>query len=98
MLRIMLPLAWPTISTIFLIVFIENWNSYGYILIYLRSYPTLSYGVFKQLQTAGDYTTRMYHPTMKIASAYLVALPVITLFIVFRNKLMKNVTMGGVKE
>ncbi|MBE7100859.1 MAG: carbohydrate ABC transporter permease [Clostridiales bacterium] len=98
MIKIMLPLVWPTIATIFLIVFIENWNSYGYILIYLRSYPTLSYGVFKQLQTSGDYSNLMYHPTMKIAGAYLVALPVITLFIVFRNKLMKNVTMGGVKE
>ena len=98
MTKIMLPLALPTVSTIFLITFIENWNSYGYILIYLRNYPTLSYGVFKQLQTRGDYTNKMYHPTMKIASAYLVAIPVITVFLIFRNKLMKNVTMGGVKE
>ena len=98
MTKIMLPLALPTVSTIFLITFIENWNSYGYILIYLRNFPTLSYGVFKQLQTSGDYTTKMYHPTMKIASAYLVAIPVIAAFMIFRNKLMKNVTMGGVKE
>jgi ABC-type glycerol-3-phosphate transport system permease component len=95
MLKIMLPLALPTVSTIFLITFIENWNSYGYILIFLRSHPTLSYGVFKM---SLENVNGMDHATMRMASAFLVAIPVLSLFLIFRNKIMKNVTMGGVKE
>ena len=95
MTKIMLPLVKPTIITIFVITFIENWNSYGYILIYLRSYPTLSYGVYKM---SLENVNGMDHATMRIASAFLVAIPVLTLFVIFRNKIMGNVTMGGVKE
>lgn len=95
MTKIMLPLVQPTIATIFLITFIENWNSYGYILVYLRSYPTLSYGVFRISTEKGG---GMEHATMKLAASFLVAIPVLSLFIIFRKKLMGNVTMGGVKE
>lgn len=95
MTRIMIPLAMPTLSTIFLIVFIENWNSYGFILVFLKSYPTLSYGVFKM---SLENVNGMDHATMRMASALLVAIPVFILYMLFRNKIMKNVTMGGVKE
>ncbi len=95
MTKIMIPLAMPTLSTIFLIVFIENWNSYGFILVFLKSYPTLSYGVFKM---SLENVNGMDHATMRMASALLVAIPVFILYMLFRNKIMKNVTMGGVKE
>lgn len=95
MTKIMLPLVMPTFSTIFLIRFIESWNDYNYVLLYLKSYPTLSYGVYRMSQEKVD---GMDHATMRIASSLLVALPILTLFIIFRNKIMGNVTMGGVKE
>ena len=95
MTRIMLPLVMPTFSTIFLIRFIESWNDYNYVLLYLKSYPTLSYGVYRMSMEKVD---GMDHATMRIASSLLVAIPILTLFIIFRNKIMGNVTMGGVKE
>ncbi len=95
MMRIMIPLAMPTLSTIFLIVFIENWNSYGFILVFLKSYPTLSYGVFKM---SLENVNGMDHATMRMASAILVAIPVFILYMLFHNRIMNNVTMGGVKE
>lgn len=95
MLKIMIPLAMPTLSTIFLIVFIENWNSYGFILVFLKSYPTLSYGVFKM---SLENVNGMDHATMRMASALLVAIPVFILYMIFHNRIMNNVTMGGVKE
>lgn len=95
MLRIMVPLAMPTLSTIFLIVFIENWNSYGFILVFLKSYPTLSYGVFRM---SLENVNGMDHATMRMASALLVAIPVFILYMIFHNRIMNNVTMGGVKE
>lgn len=95
MTRIMIPLAMPTLSTIFLIVFIENWNSYGFILVFLKSYPTLSYGVFKM---SLENVNGMDHATMRMTSAIIVAIPVFILYMLFHNRITKNVTMGGVKE
>lgn len=95
MTKIMVPLAMPTLSAIFLIVFIENWNSYGFILIFLKSYPTLSYGVYKM---SLENVNGMDHATMRMASAMLVAIPVLVLYMIFHDKITKNVTMGGVKE
>ena len=95
MVKIIFPLVMPTFFTIFLIRFIESWNDYNYIILYLKSYPTLSYGVYKM---SIEKVKGMDHATMRIASSMLVAIPILTLFIIFRKKIMGNVTMGGVKE
>ena len=95
MFKIMLPLALPTFATVMLIKFIELWNGYDFVLLYLRSYPTLSYGIYK-LQKMNS--PEMEHVTMRISASLLVAIPILALFIAFRNKIMGNVTMGGVKE
>jgi len=93
--KIMLPLVIPTFSTIFLIKFIELWNDYTYIILYLKSYPTLAFGVY-ELSVANR--PELEFIPVRIAASILVALPILTLFIIFRNKIMGNVTMGGVKE
>lgn len=94
-LRIMFPLVMPTFSTVFLIKFIELWNDYSFIILYLRSYPTLSFGVY-ELSVINRPELELI--PVRIATSILVALPLLALFIAFRNKIMGNVTMGGVKE
>lgn len=93
MFKIMFPLVMPTFATIFLIKFIEFWNDYSTPLIYLPTHPTLAYGV-QDMSTNGDVNK----VPERIASCMVLALPITVLFIVFRNKIMGNVTMGGVKE
>ena len=83
----------PTFATVFLIKFIEFWNDYSTPLLYLPTHPTLAYGV-QDMSTNGDINKVLE----RIASCMVLALPITILFIVFRNKIMGNVTMGGVKE
>ena len=93
--KIMLPLVMPTFLTVFLIKFIEHWNDYQWVLMFLPSSPTLSYGVY-YMEHSGD--NDISAPPYKMASCVLMATPILVLFIVFRNKILGNLTMGGVKE
>ena len=93
--KIMIPLVIPTFLTVFLIKFIETWNEYQWQLLYLPSYPTLAYGVY-HMARSGD--NAISAPPYKMASCVLMATPILVLFIVFRNKILGNITMGGVKE
>ena len=92
--RIMIPMVIPTIATIFLIYFIDYWNDYNTVLLYLPSHPTLAYGVFK-LSVSRD---NMMNVPKRLVSCMLMAIPILILFLSFRNKIMGNVTSGGVKE
>ena len=94
-LRIMIPLIIPTFNTVLLIQFIGLWNDYNTALMYLPSHPTLSYGSYRMsTSTAGG----MSREPRRLAACMIVALPIFVIFVLFRNKIMGNVTMGGVKE
>lgn len=93
-LKIMIPMVLPTIGTIFLIYFIDYWNDYNTALMYMPSHPTLAYGVFK-LSVSRD---NLMNVPKRLVSCMIMAIPILTLFIIFRNKIMGNVTAGGVKE
>ncbi len=92
---IMIPLAKNVFFTIYLIMFITLWNDYQAPALYIPSYPTLSYGVYYVCvrDNRGIFTYIPGHMTVCI----LVALPIIALFLAFKDKLLGNLTMGGVK-
>ena len=92
---IMIPMILPTVSTIFLIYFIDFWNDYNTALMYLPSHPTLAYGVFKL--SVVNRENKMNIPK-RLVSCMIMVIPILTLFLLFRNKIMGNVTSGGVKE
>lgn len=93
--QIMIPLIMPTFNTIFLIKFIEYWNDYQTVLLYLPTHPTLSYGVF--YMSVNNLNGLSSEP-MRLASCMILCIPLLILFIALQNKIMGNVTMGGVKE
>ena len=91
--RIMLPLAMPMIMTLSLMGFIGVWNAYEAFLIYMPSYPTLAVGLYKlgeNYKDVGDWP--VYYAAMIVAMV-----PVITVFIIFSDKIMTNVSIGGLK-
>ena len=94
-LKIILPLVKNMFFTVMLIHFVEIWNDYQISILYLPSYPTLARGVFN----VSNITTGVFQevPNKMMACMFLI-IPILTLFIVFRNKLMGNLSMGGVKE
>ncbi len=88
--RIALPLAKNVFFTIFLLNFITYWNDYQTPLLFLKSMPVLSYGLYLITQS------NAYVP-MIMAAATVVLAPVIIIFIFANKKLMGNLTVGGIK-
>ena len=89
--EIMLPLIKSTVFAVFILLFIEFWNDYYTPMIFLPQSPTMSYGLFV-FQT----DNRASQP-IQLAACLLFCLPILVLIVVFKNKIMGNVTMGGLK-
>ena len=92
--QIMFPMTKTIFGVLFLMQFITLWNDYMTPLIFLPSFPNLSYGAW-QYQYSTNYQTAAI--TVKIAGLLLIALPVFVLFMCFKEKLMGSLTIGGLK-
>lgn len=93
--QIILPVVKNIFFSIMLLKFIEFWNDYQTTLIYLPHHPTAAYGIYYFSFTAG--TTNSW-PPMKITGSMLLLIPVLLVFLCFHNRLIGNVSMGGIKE
>ena len=97
MVTICLPLAIKMVTTVILVYFIGRWNDYNTPLMYLPSYPPLSYGLYLlSTGNGGQIDNAMTEPA-KIGACFIVALPIITIFSIFNQKIMTNVSVGGLK-
>lgn len=89
--QIMLPLIKSTAFAVFILLFIEYWNDYYTPMIFLPKAPTMSYGLFVfQIDNGASVP-------IQLAACLLTCLPILVLFVVFKDKIMGNVTMGGIK-
>lgn len=95
MTTIAIPLARKTIMTIILIVFVALWNDYNAPILYLPTKPTLAYGVFWLQQRSPVIKSQV---TLQVASLMMLVAPILVLFIIFKDRFMGNLSMGGVKE
>ena len=94
MFTIMLPLAKVTILALSLMTFIGIWNDWQTSMIYLPSFPMAAYGLYVfQFSNVNAVSGTNY----LMAACALVVLPILLLFIAFRNKLMGAVAVGGLK-
>ena len=96
MFGIYIPLAWKMVATITLILFVRCWNDYQNPFLYLPTKPTLAYAVFYLAYENNQ--VQMASLPIKTAACMILALPIIVLFIFLKDKIMGNVTLGGVKE
>lgn len=97
MLKIAMPLVATSFGLVFLMLFIQYWNDYNTLMIFAPSHPTIAYGLFRVMTDPPGGTARGY-TTVRMAGCVIIVIPVITVFIIFRNKIMGNLTIGGVKE
>ena len=97
MIKIAMPLVATSFGLIFLMFFIQYWNDYTTLMLYAPSHPTISYGLFKVMTDPPGGTARGY-TTVRMAGCVIIVMPVIVIFLIFRNKIMGNLTIGGVKE
>lgn len=91
--QIMVPLIKSTIFAVFILQFIAHYNEYYTPMIFWPNNPTIAYGLFmfqSSVQTGVSWP-------LKCASALISAIPMMVLFIAFRNIIMGNVAIGGLK-
>lgn len=93
--RICLPLVRATFGTVLLLLFIARWNDYNTPLLYLPNVPTLAYGL---LYFERNPETILNFSNIKLAGCMFLFLPIFTIFLIFHDKIMQGVSMGGVKE
>lgn len=96
--KIMLPLAFGPILSLFLLTFIAQWNNYETPILFLDSMPTLSSGLYQFKEKITFPDDGITNPrTVFFAGILLASIPVIILVAIFGDKMMKNVNMGGIK-
>ena len=95
LMKVMIPIAQPTIVTIVILKVIECWNSYVWprLITYDQNYFLVSNGI-QQIRESGF--GRENTPAM-MAAVVVISVPLIVLFLIFRNKIMAGVSRGGTK-
>ena len=95
LLRVMIPIAKPTLVTITILKVIECWNSYVWprLITDDMAYFLVSNGI-QEIRENGFGRENI--PAM-MAAVVVITLPLIILFLVFRNKIMEGVSRGGTK-
>lgn len=91
--KAMRPQVTPMVLTLGILMFISKWNDYMSPLLYLPKMPTLSTGLYRYqtiVEKSGDY------PVL-FAGLFMCLLPILLLFLVFSDKLMANINIGGLK-
>ena len=94
--KIVLPLTMNIVGTVMLLQFVHFWNSYQAPIMYLPTNPTLAYGLYYLVYNQGDRSLATT-PHM-LAGCMMLMLPTLVLFIIFRDKLVGNLSLGGSKE
>lgn len=94
MLRIIFPMTSRMYFVLLLSSFIGRWNDYMTMIIWLPSKPNLAYGMY-------DIQTRLNASdtpiTVQLAASMIVMLPILTLFLIFKDKLIGRVSIGQLK-
>ena len=95
LLKVMVPICRPTIVTITILKVIECWNSYVWprLITDEESFFLVSNGI-QSIRENGFGRENI--PAM-MAAVVVISLPLIVLFLIFRNKIMAGVAQGGTK-
>ena len=95
LLKVMVPISRPTIITITILKVIECWNSYIWprLITDDSAYYLVSNGI-QEIRENGFGRENI--PAM-MAAVVVISVPLIVLFLIFRNKIMEGVARGGTK-
>lgn len=93
--KVMVPICRPTIVTITILKLIECWNSYVWprLITDDQSYFLVSNGI-QQIREEGFGRENV--PAM-MAAVVVISVPLVLLFLAFRNKIMEGASRGGLK-
>ena len=95
LIKVMVPISSPTIVTILILKIIECWNSYIWprLITDDKAYFLVSNGI-QEIRESGFGRENV--PAM-MAAVTVISLPLIILFLIFKNRIMEGVSRGGTK-
>ena len=95
LIKVMVPISSPTIVTILILKTIECWNSFVWprLITDDQAYFLISNGI-QEIRESGFGRENV--PAM-MASVVVISLPLIVLFLIFKNRIMEGVSRGGTK-
>jgi raffinose/stachyose/melibiose transport system permease protein len=93
--RVLLPQAWPAITTMVVLVFMWTWNEFLLALVMIQS-DSLRTAPLDLALFAG--TNRYSDPTLTAAAAVLVALPIMVVYVFLQRSFIRGMFAGSVKE
>ncbi|MBQ8685737.1 MAG: carbohydrate ABC transporter permease [Clostridia bacterium] len=96
MFSIVMPQMMGMLFTIFLITFIAQWNDYMFPLMYMPTHPTLAYGLYLY-NNSGNNAIAASVP-LRLSGCMIIFIPMLVIFMIFHDKMMGNLSYGGVKE
>ncbi len=94
--RVMVPLAMPTLITIFILKLMGAWNSYVWPNLITAGHEEL-YLVTNALRSSFDSLTNPDDAGAQMAATVIVTVPLLLLFIFFRKYIMRGVSRAGIK-
>ena len=96
--KIVIPLGIKMVLTVTLLLFVQNWNDYSINFIYMPTVPTMSYVLYKLVHD-NAFFSQVADKTVptKFAACFILVAPIIILFIIFKDKMMGNISAGGLK-
>ena len=92
-LKVMIPQAMPILVALFITTCITGWNDYLTSIMYMQEYPNLATGLY--LVEHGSLTAN--NKPIYFACVLLSCIPVFAVFCAFCDKIMNNVSIGGIK-
>ncbi len=93
--KIILPMILPTLTALYILVFISTWNDYSASLLYLPSFPTIAYGLYIFQYDAAKYKASL--PQI-LAGFTMCSIPSVVLFCSFQKVINRSLMVGGLKE
>ncbi|MBO7345502.1 MAG: carbohydrate ABC transporter permease [Clostridia bacterium] len=92
---VVLPLVKTSIFAVFILQFIAHWNNYQTPLLYLPDYPTAAVGLFRSAYSPNQAGTLTEN--MRMAGCVILCIPIMVIFLAFKDIFMGNITVGGIK-
>ena len=94
-LKIIIPMVAPVLLALFISDSLTVWNDYSTLMVYLRDYPTLSYGLYV-FQT-GESVYARNAPAIQHAATIISALPIVLIYSFSQKLILTNISVGGLK-
>jgi raffinose/stachyose/melibiose transport system permease protein len=93
--RVLLPQAWPAITTMVVLVFMWTWNEFLLALVMIQSDELRTAPLGLALFSGAN---RTQDPTLTAAAAVLVALPVVIVYVFLQRSFIRGMFAGAIKE